>query len=62
MLVFDFMHQNKEFLAFKKHIKQNPIGSTTSNIIHDTPLITKTPRPSKGRVPSWIVRKIKQVI
>ena len=36
------------------HINQNPIGTTTSNIIHDTPLITKTPRPSKGRVPSYI--------
>ena len=34
------------------HINQNPIGTTTSNIIHDTPLITKTPRPNKGRVPS----------
>ena len=35
------------------HINQNPIGTTTSNIIHDTPLITKTPRPDKGRVPSF---------
>ena len=36
------------------HFNQNPIGTTTSNIIHDTPLITKTPRPDKGRVPSYM--------
>ena len=36
------------------HINQNPIGTTTSNIIHDTPLITKTPRPDKDRVPSYL--------
>ena len=36
------------------HINQNPIGTNTSNIIHDIPLITKTPRPDKGRVPSYM--------
>ena len=42
------------FFRLWNHINQNPIGTTTSNIIHDTPLITKTPRPDKGRVPSSI--------
>ena len=40
--------------GLKNHIKQNPVGTSTSRIIHDTPLITKNPRPSKGRVLSYM--------
>jgi len=39
--------------GLKNHIKQIPIGTSTSNMIHDTPLITKNPRPSKGHAPSF---------
>jgi len=54
MFVFENMHQNKGLTALKITSKQNPIGTGTSRIIHDTPLITKkNPRPSKGRVPSY---------
>jgi hypothetical protein len=53
MHVFENMHQNNEVNGLKNQIKQNPIGTSTSKITHDTPLITKNPRPSKGRVPSY---------
>ena len=49
---FEKLHQ-KGVNGLKNHITQIPIGTSTSNMIHDTPLITKTPRPSKGRAPSF---------
>ena len=54
MHVFENMHQNNEVNGLKNQIKQNPIGTSTSKITHDTPLIAKKPRPSKGRAPSLI--------
>ena len=38
----------------KKSYEPIPLGRSTENIIHDTPLITKPPRPSKDRVPSFM--------
>ena len=35
------VHQNKGVNDLKNHITQIPIGTSTSNMIHDTPLITK---------------------
>ena len=35
------LHQNKGVNDLKNHNTQIPIGTSTSNMIHDTPLITK---------------------
>ena len=51
---FWFYAPESGFFRLWNHINQNPIGTATSNISHDTPLIKKTPRPDKGRVPSCI--------
>ena len=37
---------------WKNLMKPIPIGRSRQNILYDTPLITKNPRPSRGRVPS----------
>ncbi len=42
-------------------MKPISIGRSRQNILYDTPLITKNPRPSRGRVPSLVSASIKQV-
>ena len=51
-MFFVKLHQNKGVNDLRNHITQILIGTSTSNMIHDT-LLTKNPRPSKGRAPSY---------
>ena len=62
MLVFNFMHQNKGLLAFEITTTKILLARPHQTWSMTPPLMTKTPRPSEGRVPSSLIYPLKMVM